>query len=167
MAGATYTLNNFSNLQVQFALCTNLPTSRPTNATYGSSNSDTSLQITTDTNYLRVTSSVGTTGQILTSGGTGGSAFWSSVVGTQGETGATGETGPMGETGPTGADSTVPGPTGATGLQGTIIFYGYGAPVGDTAPFGTSGFGPTGTEPRVNDFYLNLLSGQLSLLQVT
>lgn len=76
MAGATYALSNVSALQVQFALCTNLPTSRPTNATYGSANSDTTLQITTDTKYIRVSGDVGTAGQVLTSGGSGSTAFW-------------------------------------------------------------------------------------------
>jgi hypothetical protein len=76
MSGATYSLSNASPLQVQFALCTNLPTSRPANATYGSANSDTSLQITTDTKYIRVNGGVGTAGQVLTSGGSGATAFW-------------------------------------------------------------------------------------------
>lgn len=83
MAGATFLLSNPSPLQVQFALCINLPASRPTNATYGSSNSDASLNITTDTTNLRINNSLGTSGQVLTSGGTG-PAYWSSVVGVTG-----------------------------------------------------------------------------------
>ena len=83
MAGATFLLSNPSPLQVQFALCINLPASRPTNATYGSSNSDASLNITTDTTNLRINKSLGTSGQVLTSGGTG-PAYWSSVVGVTG-----------------------------------------------------------------------------------
>jgi hypothetical protein len=84
MAGATFSLSNPSPLQVQIALCINLPVSRPTNATYGSSNSDASLNITTDTTNLRINQSLGTIGQVLTSGGTTGPAYWSSVVGVTG-----------------------------------------------------------------------------------
>ena len=84
MAGATFSLSNPSPLQVQIALCINLPVSRPTNATYGSSNSDASLNITTDTTNLRINQSLGTSGQVLTSGGTTGPAYWSSVVGVTG-----------------------------------------------------------------------------------
>jgi hypothetical protein len=76
--GATFILNNVSPLQVQFALCFNLPTSRPTNATYGSTNSDTSLVITTDTSFIRLAGDYGTAGQVLTSGG-GSSAIWSTI----------------------------------------------------------------------------------------
>jgi hypothetical protein len=63
------------------------------------------------------------------------------------------------------------GATGATGAQGTIIFFGYAGstgPTGTTPPYGSTGFGPTGDgypSPRVNDFFLNLDNGQLSLLQ--
>jgi hypothetical protein len=83
MSGATFSLSNLSPLQVQFALCINLPASRPTNATYGSSNSDATLNITTDTTNLRINKSLGTSGQVLTSGGTG-PAYWSSIVGVTG-----------------------------------------------------------------------------------
>jgi hypothetical protein len=83
MSGAIFSLSNQSPLQVQFALCINLPVSRPTNATYGSSNSDASLKITTDTTNIRINNSLGTSGQVLTSGGTG-PAYWSSVVGVTG-----------------------------------------------------------------------------------
>jgi hypothetical protein len=83
MSGATFSLSNPSPLQVQFALCINLPASRPVNATYGSSNSDATLNITTDTTNLRINKSLGTSGQVLTSGGTG-PAYWSSVVGVTG-----------------------------------------------------------------------------------
>jgi hypothetical protein len=91
MAGATYTLSNPSPLQVQFALCLNLPTTRPTNATYGTANADTTLAITTDTTFIRVNNSVGTAGQVLTSDGPSSPAYWSTVVG---QTGPTGPTGP-------------------------------------------------------------------------
>jgi hypothetical protein len=63
------------------------------------------------------------------------------------------------------------GPSGATGSQGTIIFFGYAGstgPTGASAPYGSTGFGPTGAgypAPRVNDFFLNLSNGQLSRLQ--
>jgi hypothetical protein len=75
-AGATFSLNNSSPLQVQIVLALNLPLARPTNATYGSANSDTNLHITTDTRYLRVNNSVGVSGQILYSGGSGNSTYW-------------------------------------------------------------------------------------------
>lgn len=81
MSGATFSLSNPSPLQVQFALCINLLA--PTNATYGNSNSDPTLNITTDTTNLRINKSLGTSGQVLTSGGTG-PAYWSSVVGVTG-----------------------------------------------------------------------------------
>lgn len=76
MAGATFALSNSSPLQVQFALCTNLPATRPTNATYGTANSDTTLQITTNTKFLRgPANSNGTAGQMLYSGGAEG-IYW-------------------------------------------------------------------------------------------
>ena len=75
-AGATFSLNNQSPLQVQIVLALNLPLARPTNATYGLANSDTNLHITTDTRYLRVNNSVGVSGQILYSGGSGNSTYW-------------------------------------------------------------------------------------------
>lgn len=85
MTGATYSLNNLSPLQVQFALCTGLPTSRPTNATYGSTNSDTALTITTDTNILKVGGSVGTANQVLTSQGAGLPTIWADATGGGGQ----------------------------------------------------------------------------------
>ena len=120
MSGATFSLSNPSPLQVQFALCINLPLSRPTNATYGSSNSDANLNITTDTTNLRIDKSLGTLGQVLTSGGTTGAAYWSSVVGV---TGATGAQGPAGPAGADGAQGPV-GPAGADGAQGPIGNFG-------------------------------------------
>lgn len=94
MAGATYSLGNVSPLQVQFALCTNLPTSRPGNATYGSTNSDTSLAITTTTNTLesssslnvkctelQVNGSAGTGYQFLQSQGAGQPPVWKTLNG--------------------------------------------------------------------------------------
>jgi hypothetical protein len=80
------------------------------------------------------------------------------------------EPGFVGPTGPTGAGPTGPtGWTGPTGVQGTVIFYGYGVPDGISGnpPYpGITGFGPTGSAPpRTNDFYVNLMTGQLSLLE--
>jgi hypothetical protein len=76
MAGATFALSNSSPLQVQFALCTNLPATRPTNATFGTANSDTTLQVTTNTKFLRgPANSTGTAGQMLYSGGAEG-IYW-------------------------------------------------------------------------------------------
>jgi hypothetical protein len=144
LPGATYSLLNVSPLQVQFALCTSLPTSRPINATYGAYNSDTTLQITTDTKYLRVNDSVGTTGQVLTSGGSGSSVFWSSVVG---ETGPTGPQGNIGPTGPQGANGATgaQGDTGAAGTNGANGDTGPQGPIGDTGPQGIAGLnGATG-----------------------
>jgi hypothetical protein len=77
--GATFSLLNVSPLQVQFALCLNLPTTRPVNATYGVANSDTTLQITTDTKYINASGS-GTAGQVLQSGGPSGSISWVTPV---------------------------------------------------------------------------------------
>ena len=51
-AGVIFLLNNSSPAQVQIAECINLPTIRPTNATFNAFNADNSLQITTDTKYL-------------------------------------------------------------------------------------------------------------------
>jgi hypothetical protein len=74
--GATFSLLNPSPLQVQFGLSVNLPVTRPSNATYGSSNVDTTQQITTNTKYISVNGSVGATGQYLASNGSSSSAFW-------------------------------------------------------------------------------------------
>lgn len=51
-SGATFSLTQASPLQVQFALCINLPTSRPTNAFYGTSNSSTAGVITENVNVI-------------------------------------------------------------------------------------------------------------------
>ena len=75
--GATFSLLNPSPLQVQFGLCVNLPVTRPTNATYGSSNVDSTQQITLNTKYINVNGSVGAIGQYLTSNGASTSAIWS------------------------------------------------------------------------------------------
>ena len=73
-------MNNVSPLQVQFALCYNLPVSRPANATYAVGNSDSTLQITTDTKYINANGSTGTSGQVLQSGGPSASISWTTPV---------------------------------------------------------------------------------------
>ena len=78
--GATFSLNNVFPVQVQFALCYNLPVSRPTNAFYAVGNSDTTLQITTDTKYINAGGSSGSSGQVLQSGGTTNSISWATPV---------------------------------------------------------------------------------------
>jgi hypothetical protein len=120
MSGATFSLLNQNPLQVQFALCINLPASRPTNATYGSSNSDASLKITTDTTNLRINNSLGTSGQVLTSGGAG-PAYWSSVVGATGPAGAVGAQGPAGPTGPVSGLQLVSKPISSQGATGDHV----------------------------------------------
>ena len=79
-AGATFNLQNYSPLQVQFALSLNLPVSRPSNATYGTSNADINLDITTDTTYINTTvdgvKDVGAAGEVLTSGGANEPIHW-------------------------------------------------------------------------------------------
>lgn len=93
--------------------------------------------------------------------GTGGSGVPGPTgpQGATGETGATGPTavGPTGATGATGADSTVPGPTGATGPQGIQGPVGAAStvpgPQGATGPTGATGAdgatGPTGADSTV------------------
>jgi hypothetical protein len=125
-------------LQVQFALCINLPVSRPTNATYGSSNSDASLKITTDTTNIRINNSLGTSGQVLTSGGAG-PAYWSSVVGATGPAGAVGAQGP---TGPVSGLQLVDVPESLMGksgdVKGMIAIGSSGNFYFCTAPFGNN-----------------------------
>ena len=172
MSGATFSLSNPSPLQVQFALCINLPASRPVNATYGSSNSDATLNITTDTTNLRINKSLGTSGQVLTSGGAG-PAYWSSIVGATGPTGAngsdgvTGATGANGSTGPTGANGS-DGATGPTGANGSDGLDGVTGPTGAngangldgvTGPTGPAGpSGATGTQGPIGNFGMSLNS---------
>jgi hypothetical protein len=106
-------------MQVQFGLCTNLPVSRPTNATYGNSNVGIDQKITINTNFLRDTNnSSGSTGAVLYSGSTG--IYWSSPVGATGAQGPRGNTGAQGLAGPQGATGAqgLAGPQGATGAQG-------------------------------------------------
>ena len=148
MSGATYSLLNVSPLQVQFALCMNLPVSRPTNATYGFGNSDVNTKITLNTNFIRDTNnSVGTNGYTLYSGATG--VYWDvatlgpqgpqgeqgiqGIQGIQGLTGATGATGAQGDQGPQG----IQGIQGATGAQGP---QGVKGDTGDQGPAGVSSF---------------------------
>lgn len=79
-----------------------------------------------------------------------GTTAWTSLAyaytaGAAGATGPTGPTGPTGSTGPTGADSTVPGPTGATGPAGATGPVGATGPIGATGPVGATGAtGPQG-----------------------
>jgi hypothetical protein len=116
------------------------------------------------TTKIIANSAFGTTGQVLSSNGTG--VYWASAVGPTGYTGsvgATGGTGPTGPTGPTGytgSASTVAGPTGPTGptgSNGTNGGIGYTGSAGPTGPTGapgptgsTGGTGPTG--PTGNPF---------------
>jgi len=140
MIGATYSLLNVSPLQVQFALCINLPVSRPTNATYGFGNSDVNTKITLNTNFIRDTNnSVGTNGYTLYSGATG--VYWDvATLGPQGATGPQGLQGSQGDVGATGA-------TGATGAQGAIGPQGLQGDTGATGPQGPQGVkGDTGDQ---------------------
>jgi hypothetical protein len=75
-SGGSFSLLNASPLQVQFGLCLNLPSTRPTNATYGGANSDTTLQITTDTKFLN--NSQSNSGKYLSSDGANG-IVWSTL----------------------------------------------------------------------------------------
>ena len=72
-------------------------------------------QITVDdgANPFTLPSSDGTTGQVMTTDGSG-NVTWADQSGG----GSIGATGATGATGPSGADSTVPGPAGATGATG-------------------------------------------------
>jgi len=148
MSGATYSLSNISPLQVQFALCLNLPVSRPTNATYGFGNSDTNLKVTLNTNFLRDTNnSVGTNGYTLYSGATG--VYWDVATlgpqgpqgeqGIQGVTGATGPQGPQGEQGIQGLQGAT-GPQGLQGEQGPQGIQGIQGETGEQGPAGVSSF---------------------------
>lgn len=96
--------------------------------------------------------SVGPTGNVLISDGTGwtSAALAAGPTGPTGPTGAAstvaGPTGPTGPTGATGAASTVAGPTGPTGSTGAT---GNTGPTGPTGPTGSTGAastvaGPTG-----------------------
>jgi len=75
-SGGSFSLLNASPLQVQFGLCLNLPTTRPTNATYGGANSDTTLQITMNSKFLN--DSISNSGKYLSSDGNNG-IIWSSL----------------------------------------------------------------------------------------
>ncbi len=153
MSGATYSLLNVSPLQVQFALCLNLPVSRPTNATYGFGNSDVNTTITLNTNFIRDTNnSVGTNGYTLYSGATG--VYWDvatlgpqgpqgeqGIQGIQGIQGLTGPTGPQGATGPQGEQGPqgIQGDTGPQGPQGIAGPQGVAGPQGATGAKGDAG----------------------------
>ena len=87
---------------------------------------------------------IGPTGPTGPQGATGPTGADSTVTGPTGATGDTGPTGPTGSTGPTGAASTVPGPTGATGPTGPSVT-GPTGPQGASGPQGAQGVqGPTG-----------------------
>jgi len=143
MSGATYSLLNVSPLQVQFALCLNLPVSRPTNATYGFGNSDVNTTITLNTNFIRDTNnSIGTNGYTLYSGATG--VYWDVATlgpqGPQGEQGIQGPQGIQGLTGPQGIQG-VKGDTGDQGPAGVSSFvYNYQADTNTQAPPVTNGY---------------------------
>ncbi len=107
------------------------------------------------TDYVDFTAYNGdTSSRVIQWGGAGQGTWFSAAlmttgVGPAGPTGAdstvqgpTGATGPTGPTGPTGADSTVPGPTGPSGADGS---QGATGPQGNTGPQGATGpTGPTG-----------------------
>ena len=102
------------------------------------------------TTKIIANSAFGTTGQVLSSNGTG--VYWSSAVGptgytgSVGSTGGTGPTGPTGPTGYTGSASTVAGPTGPTGPTGSNGTNGGPGPTGSAGPPGPTGAqGPTGS----------------------
>ena len=102
------------------------------------------------TTKIIANSAFGTTGQVLSSNGTG--VYWSSAVGptgytgSVGSTGGTGPTGPTGPTGYTGSASTVAGPTGPTGPTGSNGTNGGTGPTGSAGPPGPTGAqGPTGS----------------------
>lgn len=156
-AGATFSLSNVSPLQVQITNCLNLPVSRPSNATYGDTNADTLLQLTTDTGLLQVSSIKQATGlsswtsencaslgaslsyvgsNLSLLNQVGGTLATVSIVGGGG--GGTGGIGPTGATGPA-------GPTGDTGPQGITGFQGITGPAGPAGPGGGgTGAGDTG-----------------------
>jgi len=75
-AGASFSLNNVSPLQVQITQSLNLPTSRPVKATFSANNADTSQQITTDTKFLN--NSQTNSGKYLSSDGANG-IVWSTL----------------------------------------------------------------------------------------
>ena len=102
------------------------------------------------TTKIIANSAFGTTGQVLSSNGTG--VYWSSAVGptgytgSVGSTGGTGPTGPTGPTGYTGSASTVAGPTGPTGPSGSNGTNGGPGPTGSAGPPGPTGAqGPAGS----------------------
>lgn len=127
------------------------------NVTFNNANAATLVFNSAVTGYAAVTSGggqVGATG-IGATGATGltgltGSTGATGPIGPQGIPGPTGLTGPSGATGPvgaTGADSTVPGPTGATGLTGPTGATGVTGDTGATGvvgPTGATGIGATG-----------------------
>jgi hypothetical protein len=75
-AGASFSLNNVSPLQVQITQSLNLPTSRPVKATFSANNADTSQQITTNTKFLN--DSQTNSGKYLSSDGANG-IVWSTL----------------------------------------------------------------------------------------
>lgn len=100
-------------------------------------------------NNLLPTQSAGTTGYVLSSGGTSGTLSWAQLAGPQGAQGATGAQGAQGSTGSQGpqgaqgAASSVPGPQGAQGITGA---QGPQGTTGSQGPQGPSVQGPTGPQ---------------------
>ena len=142
-------------------------------AIQGDTSGTVTINSSTGTYNFTLPTTVGPTGQFLTSNG-GGPMYWS--VGTTGPTGAnsnvtgpTGQTGSSstvtGPTGATGATSTVTGPTGATGATSTVTgpTGATGASSTVTGPTGatstvtgpTGSFGPLGNVLRVDSIYGN------------
>jgi hypothetical protein len=115
MSGASFTLNNVSPLQVQFALCNNLPNTRPTNATYGIGNQSANGTIILDGTNLNISSIKFADNTTQTT------AMLQGATGATGS-GATGATGPQGATGEVGATGET-GATGASGADGTGTSY--------------------------------------------
>ena len=130
------------------------------------------------TTKIIANSAFGTTGQVLSSNGTG--VYWSSAVGptgytgSVGSTGGTGPTGPTGPTGYTGSASTVAGPTGPTGPTGSNGTNGGPGPTGSAGPPGptgaqgpagsSGGTGPTGpTGPTGNPFGGGTFTGSIAV----
>ena len=89
---------------------------------------------------LQINSSSGTSGQVLTSAGSGLPPTWQTST----------VTGPTGETGPTGDPSTVTGPTGMTGPSDGPI-----GPTGATGATGLAGNGSLVIRPSSNISILN------------
>jgi hypothetical protein len=148
-------------------------------AIQGDTSGTVTINSSTGTYNFTLPTTVGPTGQFLTSNG-GGPMYWSE--GTTGPTGANSAvTGPTGAsiTGPTGASSTVTGPTGVTGATSTVtgptgadstVTGPTGADSTVTGPTGatstvtgpTGSYGPLGNVLRVDSVYGNDSTASIS-----